>query len=62
MSRSAHQPEPRSGRHSHHPSLALPEGTYPLVEQELVVAYGTALSLVASGDTLCRLPLQLPFG
>jgi len=72
------------------PSLALPEGAYPLVEQalrslglwsdgvrmaryrrdlwegraeqELVVGYGTALSLVASGDTLCRLPLQLPFG
>ena len=71
------------------PSLALPEGSYPLVEQalrslglwndgvrmaryrrdlwegraeqELVVGYGTALSLAVSGDTLCRLPLQLPF-
>lgn len=71
------------------PSLALPEGSYPLVEQalrrlglwndgvrmaryrrdlwegraeqELVVGYGTSLSLEASGDTLCRLPLQLPF-
>ena len=71
------------------PSLALPEGSYPLVEQalrslglwndgvrmaryrrdlwegraeqELVVGYGTALSLAVSGDSLCRLPLQLPF-
>ncbi|MCP9881422.1 hypothetical protein KBY65_02865 [Cyanobium sp. Alchichica 3B3-8F6] len=30
-------------------------------EQELVVGYGTALSLAVSGDSLCRLPLQLPF-
>lgn len=71
------------------PSLALPEGSYPLVEQalrslglwndgvrmaryrrdlwegraeqELVVGYGTALSLAVSGDTLRPLPLQLPF-
>lgn len=72
------------------PSLALPHGSYPLVEQalrslglwsdgvcmaryrrdlwegraeqELVVGYGTALSLSVSGDNLCRLPLALPFG
>lgn len=71
------------------PSLALPEGSYPLVEQslrsmglwndgvrmaryrralwegraeqELVVGYGTSLSLAVSGGNLCRLPLQLPF-
>lgn len=71
------------------PSLALPEGAYPLVEQalrqqglwndgvrmhryrrelwegraeqELVVGYGTALSLEVSGANLHRLPLQLPF-
>lgn len=71
------------------PSLALPEGSYPLVEQamrslglwsdgvrmaryrrdlwegraeqELVVGYGTALSLMVSGDTLRPLPLPLPF-
>jgi hypothetical protein len=71
------------------PSLALPEGSYPLVEealrrlglwndgvrmaryrrdlwegraeQELVVGYGTALSLAVSGERLCRLPLELPF-
>jgi hypothetical protein len=71
------------------PSLALPEGSYPLVEQalrslglwndgvrmtryrqdlwegraerDLVVGYGTALSLAVSGSNLRRLPLQLPF-
>lgn len=30
-------------------------------EAELVVGYGTPLSLQASGGRLCRLPLQLPF-
>jgi len=72
------------------PSLALPEGSYPVVEQalrqlglwndgvrmaryrrdlwegraeeELVVGYGTALSLAVSSANLRRLPLQLPFG
>jgi hypothetical protein len=72
------------------PSLALPEGCYPLVEQslralglwndgvrmaryrrdqwegraeqELLVGYGTSLSLEVSGDSLCRLPLELPLG
>jgi hypothetical protein len=71
------------------PSLALPEGSYPLVEQalrglglwndgvrmtryrrdlwegraeqELVVGYGTPLSLAVSGPNLRRLPLKLPF-
>lgn len=71
------------------PSLALPAGSYPKVEealrslglwndgvrmhrynreqwegraeQELLVGYGTALSLEASGRNLRRLPLQLPF-
>ncbi len=71
------------------PSLALPEGSYPLVEQalralglwsdgvrmaryrrdlwegraeqELLVAYGTPLSLEVSGGSLCRLPLALPY-
>jgi hypothetical protein len=71
------------------PSLALPAGSYPLVEKalrrlglwndgvrmsryrrdqwegraehELVVGYGTALSLEVSGANLCRLPLELPF-
>jgi DNA-binding transcriptional LysR family regulator len=71
------------------PTLALPTGTYPLVEQalqaiglwndgvrmtryrrelwegkaevELVVGYGTPLSMQISGGALCRLPLQLPF-
>lgn len=79
----------RVGDIAQFPSLALPEGSYPRVEealrrlglwndgvrmvryrrdlwegraeQELVVGYGTSLSLAASGDTLCRLPLNLPF-
>lgn len=70
------------------PTLALPSGSYPLVEQalqaiglwndgvrmtryrrdlwegkaetELVVGYGTPLSMQISGGNLCRLPLQLP--
>jgi hypothetical protein len=70
------------------PSLALPEGSYPLVEQalrgvglwndgvrmaryrrdlwegraeqELVVGYGTSLSLEVSGESLLPLPLELP--
>ena len=71
------------------PTLALPKGSYPLVEQglrqiglwtdgvrmhryardkwegrteaDLVVGYGTPLSLRVSGGDLCRLPLRLPF-
>lgn len=71
------------------PTLALPSGSYPLVEQELqaiglwndgvrmtryrrdlwegkaetelVVGYGTPLSMQISGGALRRLPLQLPF-
>ncbi|MFZ0407501.1 MAG: LysR substrate-binding domain-containing protein [Cyanobium sp.] len=71
------------------PTLALPSGSYPLVEEalkriglwndgvrmtryrrdkwegkseeELVVGYGTSLSMKASGGALCRLPLFLPF-
>ncbi len=71
------------------PSLALPRGSYPLVEQalqaiglwndgvrmtryrrdrwegkseaELVVGYGTPLSMLVSGGSLHRLPLLLPF-
>ncbi len=71
------------------PSLALPPGSYPLVEatlkqlglwndpvrmeryrrelwegraeEELVIGYGTPLSLAVSGGTLVRLPLELPF-
>lgn len=70
------------------PTLALPSGSYPLVERalqaiglwndgvrmtryrrdlwegkaeaELVVGYGTPLSMQISGGSLCRLPLQLP--
>lgn len=30
-------------------------------EAELVIGYGTPLSMRVSGQTLCRLPLQLPF-
>ena len=72
------------------PSLGLPAGSYPLVEQalrslglwndgvrmhrycrelwegraeqELLVGYGTSLSLEVSGQSLQRLPLPLPFG
>jgi len=72
-----------------YPTLALPPGAYPQVEQalrrlglwndavrmtryrrdkwegrteqELVIGYGTPLSLRVSGQSLCRLPLQLPF-
>ena len=71
------------------PTLALPDGSYPLVESalraiglwndavrmtryrrerwegraesELVIGYGTPLSLQVSGGALCRLPLELPF-
>lgn len=71
------------------PTLALPAGSYPLVEaalkriglwtnevrmrryrrdlwegqceDRLVIGYGTPLSMQASGDRLCRLPLDLPF-
>ncbi|MEB3331008.1 MAG: LysR substrate-binding domain-containing protein [Synechococcaceae cyanobacterium] len=71
------------------PSLALPSGSYPLVEsalktlglwndpvrmgryrrelwegraeEELVIGYGTPLSLEVSGGALVRLPLELPF-
>jgi hypothetical protein len=71
-----------------YPTLALPEGSYPKVEQalrrlglwndasrmtryrrdkwegrseqELVVGYGTPLSMAVSGAGLCRLPLRLP--
>ncbi|MEY4431627.1 MAG: hypothetical protein RLZZ533_1563 [Cyanobacteriota bacterium] len=71
------------------PSLALPAGSYPVVEAELrriglwndairmrryrrdrwegrvendlVVGYGTPLSLRVCGGQLCPLPLQLPF-
>ena len=71
------------------PSLALPPGSYPLVEaalknlglwndpvrmgryrrdlwegraeEELVIGYGTPLSLEVSGGGLVRLPLELPF-
>ena len=71
------------------PSLALPSGSYPLVEatlkeiglwndpvrmqryrrelwegraeEELVIGYGTPLSLAVSGGGLVRLPLELPF-
>ncbi|MFM1813208.1 MAG: hypothetical protein RLZZ336_2146 [Cyanobacteriota bacterium] len=71
------------------PTLALPSGSYPLVEQalqgiglwndgvrmtryrrdlwegkaetELVVGYGTPLSMRISGGALRRLPLELPF-
>ena len=71
------------------PSLALPAGSYPLVEAELrriglwndasrmrryrrerwegrvendlVIGYGTPLSLRVCGGQLCPLPLQLPF-
>lgn len=30
-------------------------------EEELVIGYGTPLSMRVSGQSLCRLPLQLPF-
>ena len=71
------------------PSLGLPEGAYPQVEQtlkmlglwnnpvrmrryrrdrwegkteeQLVVGYGTPLSMRVSGGSICRLPLALPF-
>ena len=71
------------------PTLALPPGSYPQVEQalkriglwndavrmtryrrdkwegrteeELVIGYGTPLSMRVSGQSLCRLPLELPF-
>jgi len=71
------------------PTLALPSGSYPLVEAglreiglwndgvrmtryrrerwegrtetELVIGYGTPLSLQISGGELCQLPLELPF-
>jgi len=72
-----------------YPTLALPSGSYPLVEkslksiglwsdgvrmtryrrdkwegkteEELVVGYGTPLSMLVSGGKICRLPLVLPF-